>query len=186
MDATALLRPGLLAGWTIAFGGGAALAPPLAGLGATLVSLSASDDEDAAAEEVRAAVAGSPIDALVHDARLGFAAAGGGADGFRAALDGAWTIVRAVANAAFIADARGGKVVLVAPLPDAGDPHAEAARAALENLARTLSIEWARYGVTTVALTPGASTTDAELASLAAYLASPAGDYFSGCALALA
>jgi NAD(P)-dependent dehydrogenase (short-subunit alcohol dehydrogenase family) len=54
-------------------------------------------------------------------------------------------------------------------------------RAALENLARTLSVEWARYGITAVALWPGADTTDAELAELACFLISPAGGYFSGC-----
>ena len=36
--------------------------------------------------------------------------------------------------------------------------HARATRAGLENLARTTSIEWARYGITTVAITPGAGT----------------------------
>ena len=56
-----------------------------------------------------------------------------------------------------------------------------AVRAGLENLARTLSVEWARYGITAVAITPGTSTTDAELAELVCFLASPAGGYFSGC-----
>ena len=60
-------------------------------------------------------------------------------------------------------------------------PHAEPARAALENLARTLSVEWARFGITTVAVTPGAATSDDELARLVAFICSPAGSYFSGC-----
>lgn len=68
------------------------------------------------------------------------------------------------------------------PLPD---PHADGVRGAAENIARTLSIEWARYGIRAVAITPGALTTDDELAALAAYLASPAGDYFSGARLSL-
>ena len=70
---------------------------------------------------------------------------------------------------------------------DAADArtHARAARAGLENLARTTSIEWARYGITTVAITPGRDTTGDTLAALCAYLASPAGAYFSGCVLAL-
>jgi NAD(P)-dependent dehydrogenase (short-subunit alcohol dehydrogenase family) len=93
--------------------------------------------------------------------------------------------VRAVANAAFIPDARGGKVVVVAPAPDDDRPAAAGVRAAAENLARTLSIEWARHAITAVAITPGADTDDFELAALAAYLVSPAGDYFSGCRLAL-
>jgi citronellol/citronellal dehydrogenase len=70
--------------------------------------------------------------------------------------------------------------VLVAPGPEAGP-----LRAALENLARTLSVEWARFDVRTTAILPGAETTDEELGTLVAYLASPAGDYYSGCALAL-
>ena len=63
----------------------------------------------------------------------------------------------------------GGKVVVIAPPPDDADPAAAGVRAAAENLARTLSIEWARHGITTVAITPGPDTTDAQLAALAAY-----------------
>jgi NAD(P)-dependent dehydrogenase (short-subunit alcohol dehydrogenase family) len=68
----------------------------------------------------------------------------------------------------------------VAPRPNAGR-HAQAVRAAVENLARTLSVEWARHAITAVALWPGPATTDAELAELACFLISPAGGYFSGC-----
>jgi NAD(P)-dependent dehydrogenase (short-subunit alcohol dehydrogenase family) len=180
MDATALLRPHLLDGRVVALGGGgdAVLGPPLATLGARTHELPATLDEEALA-----AVADPQTDALVHDLRPAFAA--GGSDALRAALDLAWVTVRAVANAAFIPDARGGKAILIAPAPNAASPAAASVRAAAENLARTLSIEWARHGVTTVAITPGAATTDAALAALAAYLASPAGDYFSGCRLAL-
>jgi len=181
MDATTLLRPHLLDGRVIALGGGGhgdALAGPLGALGARTMSLPATLDEDAMAPAVDAR-----IDVLVHDLRSAFGA-DGCADPLRAALDLAWVTVRAVATAAFIPASRSGKVTLIAPAPDGG--HATAgARAAVENLARTLSIEWARHGITTVALTPGAQTTDAELAALAAYLASPAGDYFSGCRLSL-
>jgi len=169
MDATALLRPGLLADRVVALGGGTALGPPLEALGARTVAL---DGEDAP----------SDVDVLLHDLRPAFGA--GGYDALRTTLDGAWATIRAVANAALI-PAAGGKVALVAPAPDADDPAAAAARAAAENLARTLSIEWARHRVTTVALLPGPATTDDRLAALAAYLASPAGDYFSGCRLAL-
>ena len=94
--------------------------------------------------------------------------------------------MRAVANAAFIPNGRGGKVTLATPAADpTGDPAVAGVRSAAENLARTLSIEWARHGITTVAITPGADTAEDDLAALAAYLASPAGDYFSGCRLAL-
>jgi hypothetical protein len=70
--------------------------------------------------------------------------------------------------------------VLLTPRTSAGE-HATAARAALENTARTLSIEWARFGITTTAITPGPATPDAEIAALVAFLVSPAGEYFSGC-----
>jgi citronellol/citronellal dehydrogenase len=73
-----------------------------------------------------------------------------------------------------------GKIILLAPHQQAGT-HAEAARAALENLARTLSVEWARYAITTTMIAPGEAATDEQLAMLVAYLVSPAGDYFSGC-----
>jgi NAD(P)-dependent dehydrogenase (short-subunit alcohol dehydrogenase family) len=179
MDATALLRPGLLADRVVALGGGAdALGPPLAALGAVTRSLPATLDEEALAAAVD-----PRTDALVHDLRPVFGA--GGNEALRATLDLAWVTVRAVANAAFILDARGGKVALIAPAPSDADPCAAGVRAAAENLARTLSIEWARHAVKLVAITPGPATSDAELAALAAYLASPAGDYFSGARLAL-
>ncbi|HVE67771.1 MAG TPA: hypothetical protein VNB64_04245, partial [Solirubrobacteraceae bacterium] len=63
--------------------------------------------------------------------------------------------------------------------------HAEAARAGLENLARTLSIEWARHNVRIVAVHPGTHTSAGEVAALTAFLASPAGEYYSGCRFSL-
>ena len=90
-------------------------------------------------------------------------------------LDAAFISTRAVANA-WIAAERTGKVVLVAPRDDVPQ------RAALENLARTLSVEWARYGITATAVLPGS---DDDVAQLVAFLASPAGDYYSGCAFSL-
>lgn len=92
------------------------------------------------------------------------------------AIDGAWLAVRPVAT---LAMAGGGLIVLVAPPP--GDAQAEAARAGLETMARTLSIEWARLAIRPVAILPGAATPASEVAELVAYLASPAGAYFSGC-----
>jgi NAD(P)-dependent dehydrogenase (short-subunit alcohol dehydrogenase family) len=109
--------------------------------------------------------------------------------GLRACLDGAWQASHAVANAAFIEPRRPGRIVYVAPPSERGADAegglADAACAGLENLARTLSIEWARYQITAVAIAPGASTTGEEVAALCAYLASPAGAYFSGCLLDL-
>jgi NAD(P)-dependent dehydrogenase (short-subunit alcohol dehydrogenase family) len=102
----------------------------------------------------------------------------------RACLDGAWNATRAVVRSAFLAGQQGGRIVYVAPAPGVGE-HAEAARAGLENLARTLSVEWARHGITVVAIAPGTATSPEELAALTAYLASSAGAYFSGCLLDL-
>jgi NAD(P)-dependent dehydrogenase (short-subunit alcohol dehydrogenase family) len=197
MDATALLRPGLLDGRRVALGGGGDagwLAAPLGALGARAELLPALPDEDAMAAAVDPAT-----EVLVHDLRPAFAA--GGNDALRATLDLAWVTVRAVANAAFIPEwgpgpasgghvaasgtRSGGRIALVAPAPDDGGPAVAGVRAATENLARTLSIEWARHTITTVAITPSAGTDDAQLAALAAFLASPAGDYWSGCRLAL-
>jgi len=188
MDATALLRPGLLDGLVVALGGGGdVFGPPLAALGAHPAVLPATLDEDAMVAAVDPATR-----VLVHDLRPAFARAPAPVeDPLRATLDLAWVTVRAVANAAFISGSGAGpasgsgKITLIAPAPD--DDHSAVAgvRAAAENLARTLSIEWARHGITTVAITPASDTTAAELAALAAYLASPAGDYFSGCRLAL-
>ena len=93
-------------------------------------------------------------------------------------------MTRAVVNVAFLPREEGGRIVYLAPRPLSG-AHAGAARAGLENLARTLSIEWARHAITAVAIAPGDRTTDDVLAALTAYLASPAGGYFSGCLLDL-
>jgi hypothetical protein len=93
-------------------------------------------------------------------------------------LDEAFDAARDQANR-WIAAERGGKVVLVAPAGDAP------LQAALENLARTLSIEWARYGITPTAILPGVATTREEVGELIAFLASPAGDYYSGCSFSL-
>ncbi|MEA2318576.1 MAG: hypothetical protein QOD44_2765, partial [Solirubrobacteraceae bacterium] len=60
--------------------------------------------------------------------------------GPRDVLDGAWLALRPEARAMIDAEA-GGKLLLIAPPPS--DAGAEGARAGLENLARTLSIEWA-------------------------------------------
>ena len=113
----------------------------------------------------------------MHDARADFG--GGGAGALLGALETMWETVASVANASMIAPGRGGKVVLIAPENGAGD-HADAARAAIENLARTLSTEWARYRITTTALTPRAGTRESDLAMLVAFVVSEAGDYYSG------
>jgi NAD(P)-dependent dehydrogenase (short-subunit alcohol dehydrogenase family) len=171
-----VLRQGLLSTRAVAIAGSppAAVIDALSGAGARLLDLDPTLDEDRAKEW---AVGALPIHALVYDAAPAFAT--GGQAGLRESSERAWIATRAVATGALI-PAGAGKVVLIAPRPDRG-PFATAARAALENLARTLSVEWARYGVTAVAIAPGSATRDEDLAELACFLVSPAGDYFDGC-----
>lgn len=105
----------------------------------------------------------------------------------RVCLDASWSATHALVNQAFLPGGRGGRIIYLTPGADAG-VHAGAALSGLENLARTLSIEWARHGITTVAVAPpsgSASEVAAAVAALTAYLASPAGAYFSGCLLDL-
>jgi citronellol/citronellal dehydrogenase len=138
--------------------------------------------------------------------------------GFRTVIrlnvEGTWLMTHAVATRAMIPDSRGGKIVNVTLSPHHGLPgmaHSSAARAAVENLTRVLSIEWARFGIRLTAVAPGPMATETlrtkypkpvvegvagtvplgrlgseeEFAWLVAYLASPAGDYFSGAVLTL-
>lgn len=106
------------------------------------------------------------------------------AHGMLTAVDLTWAVVRSTANAALISG-QGGRVVLLAPTARSGDPESHAVRAALANMARTLSIEWSQYGVRVVTVLPGSETTPQEMAALTAYLVSPAGEYFSGCVFEL-
>jgi NAD(P)-dependent dehydrogenase (short-subunit alcohol dehydrogenase family) len=197
----AAVRPGELAGATSTVG------DTCARLGAsvhtcTLLAGGAPEQDDAAIEqEVAAALAeGGGLQMLVVDAAALFLAesaaiaqserAEARASGLIDALEASWRVTRAVANAAFIAAGEdgGGRIVYVAPPTVAGAgarTHADATRAGLENLARTLSIEWARYGIAPVSIATGPGTTAGELAGVVAYLASPAGAYFSGCQLDL-
>ena len=88
-----------------------------------------------------------------------------------------------VATQHWLGEGAGGSaatIVFVAPRAGAGD-HASAAAAALENLARTLAVEWARFGVRATVVAPGPRTSDDEIAALVALLASAGGEYFSGC-----
>jgi NAD(P)-dependent dehydrogenase (short-subunit alcohol dehydrogenase family) len=138
--------------------------------------------------------------------------------GFRTVMrlnvEGTWLMSHAVATKAMIPSGRGGKIMNVTLSPHHGLPamaHSSAARAAVENLTRVLSIEWSRFNIRLTALAAGhfdteilrtkypkpvaegaARTvplgrlgTEEEFAWLVAYLASPAGDYFSGTVLTL-
>jgi hypothetical protein len=172
------LRSGLLAGRRVALAGtDLVLRDRLRRLGAETETIDADrrDDEERAAAWVTDQ---APLDALVFDAREDFGS--GGYDGLRSALDQAWICARAVSTGALIGTANGGRLLFVAPPAEAG-PLASGARSGLESLARTLSVEWARHTVTAVAVCPGASTSEDELAELAAFVLSPAGGYFSGC-----
>lgn len=175
-----LLRQGLLDGRAVALAGGVSptVGRALTGLGAQVHALDPMLDEDGA-RDWAAEVA--PLHAVVFDAAPTFG--DGGQAHLAAVLEAAWVATRGVATGALI-PAGIGKVLLIAPRPGGGS-FSSAARAALENLARTLSVEWARYGVTAVSLGPGPRTPDTELAELVCYLVSVAGDYFSGCAFEL-
>jgi citronellol/citronellal dehydrogenase len=174
----ALFRDGLLTGQIVVTAGPCpGVGAYLEGLGSSPHTLDLGDDEDAAkAAAERIVAAAGRIDTLVVDG----AAAGGPPEG----IDRVWIAIRAVATVAFIESGRGGKVVILAPGPDEG-AHPEATRAALENVARTLSIEWARFDVRLTPIAPGAGESVDNVAALVAYLASPAGDYFSGSRLSL-
>ena len=154
-----MLRKGLLEGVVLAVAGDAGAAVRRCrALGAEVVAIDADlQDEDAVAAAVAAGPAPGTLVCATGD------------------LDAAFIATRAVANT-WIAAQSGGKVVLVAPGDDAPQ------RASLENLARTLSVEWARYGIRPTAILPGS---DDDVAELVAFLASPAGDYYSGCAFSL-
>ena len=143
--------------------------------------------------------------------------------GFRTVIrlnvEGTWLMTHAVATKAMIPGGRdghprGGKIVNVTLSPHHGLPgmaHSSAARAAVENLTRVLSIEWARFGIRLTAVAPGPFATETlmtkypkpvvegvagtvplqrlgteeEFAWLVAYLASPAGDFVSGTVLTI-
>src|SRR6187551_1433141 len=137
--------------------------------------------------------------------------------GFKTVIDlnvmGTWLMTHAAATKAFIPQGDG-KILSVTLSPHNGMPgmvHSGAARAAVENMMRTLAVEWARFGVKTVALAAGQFATETlmtkypqvvvdnlersipigrageaeEMAWLVAYLASPAGDFFSGTTITI-
>ena len=136
------------------------------------------------------------------------------AKGFRTVvglnLEGTWLMTHTVATKCMI-PAGGGKIVNVTLSPHHGLPgmvHSSAARAAVENMTRTLSIEWSRFNIKLTAIASGHFATEVlrkypkpvyegvagtvplgrlgepeEQAWLIAYLVSPAGDYHSGSVL---
>jgi citronellol/citronellal dehydrogenase len=137
--------------------------------------------------------------------------------GFRTVIElnvqGTWLMTHAAATKAFIPQG-GGKVLSVTLSPHNGMPgmvHSGAARAAVENMMRTLSVEWARFGIRLCAVAAGQFDTEVlrtkypkqvaenvhrtvplgrlgtpeEMAWLIAYIASPGGDFLSGCVITI-
>jgi citronellol/citronellal dehydrogenase len=130
---------------------------------------------------------------------------------WRLNVDGMLNMSEAAYELAF--SPAGGSIVNVTLSPHHGLPgmtHSSAARAAVENMTRVLSIEWARFQIKLTAIAAGHFETDAlqkypepvranvartvplqrlgqpeEHAWLTAFLASPAGDYYSGTVITL-
>ena len=109
------------------------------------------------------------IDVLVNNAGGQFVAPPENisAKGWRAVhrlnVDAVWELTRTVAERSMI-PRRGGLVVFVGFSPRRGIPfmvHSSAARAALENLAGGLAIEWSRYRIRAVCVATGAIDTEA-------------------------
>ena len=193
-SAADLFRRGLLDGQVVVMaGGGGEVADAVVAacdeLGAAVERHTGDSLDEAGAADFAAGVVErrGGLHTLVIEAGAAFARAvpeAAGAEALRAATDPTWVAARAAATAAMIDAEGGGKVVVVAPPPGAG-PGAVATRAALENLARTLAIEWSRYAIRTTAILPGDAAAPEDIAAVVAFLASPAGDYFSGCVLDL-
>jgi citronellol/citronellal dehydrogenase len=159
------------------------------------------------------------LDVLVNNAGGQFLAPAEAisAKGFRTVTElnvqGTWNMTYAAATKAFIPQQEG-KVISITLSPHNGMPgmvHSGAARAAVENMMRTLSIEWSRFGIRLVAVAPGQIETETfktkyprelvdstastiplgrlgqpeEVAWLITYLASPAGDFISGTTITI-
>lgn len=171
LHANDLLHPGALRGVTLGVWPGAAhpIAAAAAALGATVDLATA--------------------DVVVADAGAAFRAAGGGMDGLRAGGDGAFAAVRDAALRRWIrgegeaaTTPAGGRAIVLGPRPEDGE-HAVALQATLESTVMTLGTEWARHGITAVAVLPRAGAADDDVVSLCCFLAGPAGGYYTGTAL---
>jgi citronellol/citronellal dehydrogenase len=153
------------------------------------------------------------IDVLVNNAGGQFLAPAEGISlkGWRAvhrlAVDAVWDLTRTVAERSMIPN-KGGVVVFIGFSPRRGMAemaHAAAARAAIENLAGSLALEWSEHGIRTVCVALGNIATEGldgygpervaewerevplgrlgtpeEAAALIAFLASAGGGYVTG------
>ncbi len=154
------------------------------------------------------------IDTLVNNAGGQFAAPAEEITGkgwravHRLAVDATWAVTREVAVRAMIPQ-RSGVIFFMAFSPRRGIPsmvHATSARAALENLASGLALEWSRYGIRSLCIAPGTISTEGmeqnytaedraqweaavplgrlgtaeEVSGVIAFLASPAARYVTG------
>ena len=132
-------------------------------------------DEDQAVHLVDAALKRfGRIDTLVNNAGGQFSAPAEQitTKGWRAvhdlAVDATWSVTREVAVRAMIPQ-RSGVIFFLAFSPRRGIAsmvHASSARAALENLAAGLAMEWSRFGIRTVCIAPGTIATDGLRAAL--------------------
>lgn len=131
----------------------------------------------------------------------------------RVAVDGAWAATREVAVRAMIPQ-RAGAIFFMAFSPRRGVAsmvHASSARAALENLAAGLSLEWSRFGIRTICIAPGTIATEGmernyssedraqwesavpmrrfgtaeEVSEVISFLASSAGSYVTGTTIVI-
>jgi len=131
----------------------------------------------------------------------------------RLTVDAAWNLTHAVATRSMIAN-RDGLVVFIGFSPRRGIPgfvHASAARAALENLAQGLALEWSRYGIRSVCIAAGSIDTEGaraaygdeemdhsagqvplgrlgrpeEIGTLVAFLATDAASYITGTSVVI-
>ncbi len=127
-------------------------------------------------------------------------------------LLGTWNMTHAIANQAMLPERRGRIVNIIAQVTRGfpGMAHTGAARAGVENLTKTLAVEWAMHGVRVNAVAPGVIKTTgtdkygdalleharkatplrrlghpAEVAHAVVYLASPQADFITGQTLVI-
>ncbi len=170
-------------------------------------------DVEAALDQVGADL--GSVDTLVNNAGGQFVspAENISLNGFRAVtrlnLDAVWQLTTAAANR-WMVPAGYGKVVSIVISPRRAMPgmaHSAAARAGVENMTRTMAVEWGRHGIRLNCVAPGIIHTEswerygldpeavataipagrlgsaADVAHAVTYLVSPAGDYVTGATL---